>query len=54
LRRSPFISFGARFDVRQSVVEGILDELCSRAPAWIDRVEEIGLGRASRVISATR
>lgn len=42
-RRSHFIEFGVRFDVRQQVVEGLLDDLCRRAPAWIDHVDEIGL-----------
>jgi len=43
LRRSDFISFGTRLAVRELAIAKVFDHLCDRAPAWIERLEDIGL-----------
>lgn len=43
LRRAAIVSFGERFGVRRAATEAVLDELCDVAPAWIARLDEIGL-----------
>ena len=43
LKRAQVVAFGERFGVRRTATERILDELCDVAPAWIGRLEEIGL-----------
>ena len=43
LKRATFIEFGERFGVRARATAAILDELCDVAPAWIARLDEIGL-----------
>jgi serine/threonine-protein kinase HipA len=43
LKRPTFIEFGERFGVRTRATEAILDQLCDVSPAWIARLEEIGL-----------
>ena len=43
LKRAGFVAFGERHGVRRAATEASLDELCDVAPAWIDRLEEIGL-----------
>lgn len=43
LKRAHFLAFGERFGVRTAATSATLDELCDVAPAWIARLEEIGL-----------
>ncbi|HLG01412.1 MAG TPA: HipA domain-containing protein [Acidimicrobiia bacterium] len=42
LRREDFMSFGARLNVGDRAVSRSLDRLCDLAPAWLDRLGEIG------------
>lgn len=54
LRRSHFLTFSARLGLREQAVASILDELCDRAPKWIDRLDEIGLDvRKTRLLRDT-
>lgn len=43
LRRETFRTFGERFGVRARATESILDEICDVAPAWLRKLDEIGL-----------
>jgi serine/threonine-protein kinase HipA len=42
LARAHFLAFGARHGVREHAVVSMIDQLCDRAPPWIERLDEIG------------
>ncbi|MEW6470823.1 MAG: HipA domain-containing protein [Actinomycetota bacterium] len=43
LRRAMLVAFGERFGVRARAVHALLDRMCDVAPAWVERLDEIGL-----------
>ena len=43
LRRKGLVAFGERHGVRSAATVSMLDRLCDEAPAWIARLDEIGL-----------
>ncbi len=54
LKRSVLVAFAGRFGVRPKAVHAVLDRLCDVAPAWVARLEEIGLdGRATAHLHRT-
>lgn len=52
LARKTFRAFGARFGLREPVVNATLDEVCDGVAGWIGELEEIGL--TTRVTQALR
>ncbi|RKH54463.1 type II toxin-antitoxin system HipA family toxin [Corallococcus sp. AB050B] len=42
LRRAHFIAFGERYGVNAKAIGTLLDQLCTRAEPWLERLEEIG------------
>jgi serine/threonine-protein kinase HipA len=56
LRRKHFVDFADRLDVPQRAVVRMLDAICDVAPAWIDRLGDIGFaaGVAERVAREMR
>lgn len=43
ITRAALITFAGRFGVRDRAAHGVLDRICDIAPAWADRLGEIGL-----------
>jgi serine/threonine-protein kinase HipA len=43
LKRRHFVEFGERYGVPPAVINPYLDKIRMRSPAWIERLEEIGL-----------
>ena len=43
LKAARFVEFGARHGVRERATLRILEEICDRAPPFVERLEEIGL-----------
>ncbi|RKI38540.1 type II toxin-antitoxin system HipA family toxin [Corallococcus sp. AB004] len=41
-RRAHFIAFGERYGVKAKAISTLLDQLCTSAEPWLERLEEIG------------
>src|SRR5437879_12395692 len=53
LRRRHLVELGARIGVRERPIARALDRMCDVAPAWSERLGEIGLGeRRARFLKA--
>ena len=43
VKRRDLVAFAERYGVRPAATAGVLDEICDGSPAWIARIDEIGL-----------
>lgn len=54
ITRTGLVAFAGRFGVRDRAVHAVLDRVCDIAPAWTDRLHEIGLpAKATAHLRAT-